>query len=53
MSAYILWDRVDSVTVGAAGPLVFSSEDEAELHLSRMSPEEVAAERYAIIEVPE
>ena len=50
---FIIWNKIDRTTVGAAGPLVFASKDEADRHLSRMSPEEVAAGRYAVVEVPE
>lgn len=50
---YILWDKIDRKPVGASQPQWFASEDDAEQHLGRMSAEEVAAGRYAVLAVPE
>jgi len=51
--AWILWDKIDRKPVGASQPLYFASEDEAEMHVERMSRGEVAAGRFALVSVPE
>jgi hypothetical protein len=50
---FVIYDRIDRKLVGASQNLWFASEDEAARHLARMPREDVKAERYAVVSVPD